>query len=279
MKKFLAVALSVTCLLTLCMGCGSKNDQGATPSGAIPAGAASEVEGLSEAGVFKVGFDQDFPPMGFVDENGDYTGFDLDLATEVAKRLGVEVKYCPIAWDAKDMELNSGTIDCIWNGFTINGREDQYTWTDPYMVNNQVYVVKIDSEIASAADLAGKHVVVQADSSAEKAINDQPDLVASFGKYTTAPDYNTALMDLETGAIDAVAMDDIVASYQISKRDGKYKVLGEVIAEEGYGVGFKKGNESLRNTVQSTLEEMAADGTLAKISGEWFGKDITTISK
>ncbi len=233
------------------------------------------------SGTFTVGFDQDFPPMGFVGDDGEYTGFDLELAQEVAKRLGLEFVPQPIAWDAKDMELNSGTIDCIWNGFTMNGREDDYTWSTPYMDNSQVFVVAADSGITSFADLAGKIVEVQADSSAEAALKDNEELAGTFGTLQTTPDYNTAFMDLEMGAVDAIAMDVIVAGYQIEQRDDgdKYVVLEETLASEEYGIGFKKGNEELRDQVQPTLEDMAADGTLAEISDKWFGRDVTTIGK
>lgn len=247
--------------------------------------AAEQEEKGSEAneggGTFTVGFDQDFPPMGFVGDDGEYTGFDLELAKEAAERLGMEFVPQPIAWDAKDMELNSGTIDCIWNGFTMNGREDDYTWSQPYMDNSQVFVVAADSGISTLADLAGKIVEVQADSSAEAALKDNTELAGTFGTLQTTPDYNTAFMDLEMGAVDAIAMDVIVAGYQIEQRgdDGKYVILDETLASEEYGIGFKKGNEELRDKIQKTLEEMAADGTMKEISDKWFGRDVTTVGK
>lgn len=243
--------------------------------------AAAADDAASAGGTFTVGFDQDFPPMGFVGSDGEYTGFDLELAKEVATRLGLEFVPQPIAWDAKDMELNSGTIDCIWNGFTMNGREDAYTWSTPYMDNSQVFVVQKDSGIATQADLAGKVVEVQADSSAEAALKENPELAGTFGTLQTTPDYNTAFMDLEMGAVDAIAMDVIVAGYQIENRDDKdnYVILEESLASEEYGIGFKKGNEELRDKVQAALEDMAADGTLETISTKWFGVDVTTIGK
>lgn len=250
--------------------------------------AASEAETTEASGAekaagekFTVGFDQDFPPMGFVGDDGEYTGFDLELAKEVAARLGLEFVPQPIAWDAKDMELSSGTIDCIWNGFTINGREDGYTWSTPYMDNSQVFVVTADSGISTLADLAGKVVEVQADSSAEAALKDNTELAATFGTLQTTPDYNSAFMDLEMGAVDAIAMDVIVAGYQIEQReDGdNYIILEESLASEEYGVGFKKGNEALRDQVQGALDEMAADGSMEEISMKWFGRDVTTIGK
>ena len=219
--------------------------------------------------------------MGFLGDNGEYTGFDLELAQEVAKRLGLEYQAQPIAWDAKDMELESGNIDCIWNGFTMTGREDDYTWTEPYMANQQVFVVANDSDINSQADLAGKIVEVQADSSAEAALKEAPELTATFKELLTTADYNTAFMDLEMGAVDAIAMDVIVAGYQIEQRgeSDKYVILDETLSSEEYGIGFKKGNEELRDKVQGALDEMAADGTMAEISEKWFGRDVTTIGK
>ena len=189
-------------------GCGNNNAEAqkeTTTAKAQESGAAeasSEAEGEAEApeagteagagGTLIVGFDQEFPPMGFIGEDGEYTGFDLELAQEVAKRLGLSYQPQPIAWDAKDMELERGNLDCIWNGFTMTGREEDYTWSDPYMENSQVFVVRADSGITSAADLAGKIVEVQIDSSGQKALEADPELSGSFGQLITTPDYNTA---------------------------------------------------------------------------------------
>ena len=227
---------------------------------------------------FTVGFDQDFPPMGFVGDDGEFTGFDLDLAAEVARRLGKEIKYQPIAWDAKDMELSSGTIDCIWNGFSTQNREDKYTWTKPYMKNDQVFVVRSDSDINSFDDLAGKTVEVQIDSSAEAVLKENTKLSDTFGKLQTVADFNTGFMDLEMGGVDALAMNSVVANYQITKRDAEdFKVLDTPLSSEEYAVGFKLGNEALRDEVQKALDEMKDDGTLKTISEKWFGKDVTIL--
>lgn len=233
----------------------------------------------TEGGTLIVGFDQDFPPMGFLGDNGEYTGFDLELAQEVAKRLGLEYQAQPIAWDAKDMELESGNIDCIWNGFTMTGREDDYTWTKPYMANTQVFVVRNDSGIEGKDGLAGKVVECQADSSAEAALKEDLDLTSTFGQRLTTADYNTAFMDLEQGSVDAIAMDVIVAGYQIKQRNADFTILDDSLSAEDYGVGFKKGNTELRDKVQATLEDMAKDGTMKEISEKWFGEDVTTIGK
>lgn len=283
-KRFVSAALAAVMALSM-TACGSSNSAAETTAADTEAAESRAEETTAEeakttdGGTLIVGFDQDFPPMGFVGDDGEYTGFDLELAQEVAKRLGLEYKAQPIAWDSKDMELESGNIDCIWNGFTMTGREDDYTWTEPYMANQQVFVVANDSDINSQADLAGKIVEVQADSSAEAALKEAPELTATFKELLTTADYNTAFMDLEQGAVDAIAMDVIVAGYQIQQRNADFKILDDSLSEEEYGVGFKKGNTELRDKVQSTLEEMAEDGTLQEVSEKWFSKDVTTIGK
>jgi len=243
--------------------------------------------GLSFAGcsssssddTFVVGFDAEFPPMGFIDDDGSYTGFDLDLAEEAASRMGKTFVAQPIAWDSKDQELASGNIDCIWNGFTISGRESSYEWTEAYMENDQVVVVMSDSDIASLSDLSGKTVVVQKDSSGLAALEESAELTNSFAELIQVDTYLNAMMELESGAVDAIVMDEIVARYEISTSGKDMKVLDEAVAGEEYGVGFLLGNTELRDEVQKTLEEMAADGTMAEISNKWFGADVTIIGK
>jgi polar amino acid transport system substrate-binding protein len=228
-----------------------------------------------------VGFDQDFPPFGYVGDDGEFTGFDIDMAKECAKRMGKEIVLQPINWDAKDMELEAGTIDCIWNGFTINGREDQYTWSKAYMDNSQVVVVKADSGIKSLADLAGKVVEVQKESSAQSALEDDThtDLLASFGQFLTVDQYNTAFMDLESGAVDAIAIDIGVAKFQLQGKEDQFTILDEQISTEQYGIGFLKGNEELRDQVEKTLMEMVDDGTFAEISNKYFGYDVCILGE
>jgi len=221
---------------------------------------------------FIVGFDAEFPPYGYKDDTGNYTGFDLELAQEVCRRNNWTFVAQPIDWDAKDAELDSGSIDCIWNGFTIDGRENDYLWSNPYFDNKQVFVVKADSGITSIADLAGKTVETQKDSSALAALQgDNKSIADTFKTLTEVADYNTAFMDLESGACDAVAMDIGVAEYDIKNKDNPdlYVILNESITSEQYGIGFKKGNEDLRDQVQKTLDEMFKDGTVAKIAEKY----------
>lgn len=249
---------------------------------------STESESTSDQKTFTVGFDAEFPPYGYRDESGEYVGFDLDLAAEVCDRQGWELVKQPIDWDSKDMELSTGAIDCIWNGFTMNGREDDYTWSDPYIDNSQVFVVAADSGIENKSDLAGKVVAVQKDSSALAALNDEENkdniaLRDSFSQLIEYADYNTAFMDLEQGAVEAVAIDIGVAQYQIDKREeGAYVMLAgddNKLASEQYAVGFKKGNEELRDTVQDTLDEMVKDGTFAEIAEKWGLTDSVCLGK
>ena len=239
-KKMVSILTAAFCVSALLAGCGFADT--AKTSASSAGAASSSADGTT---TFTVGFDAEYPPYGYMDdETGDYTGFDLELAQEVAKRLGLEYKAQPIAWDSKDMELESGNIDCIWNGFTMTGREDDYTWTEPYMANQQVFVVANDSDINSQADLAGKIVEVQADSSAEAALKEAPELTATFKELLTTADYNTAFMDLEQGAVDAIAMDVIVAGYQIQQRNADFKILDDSVSEEEYGVGLRRATPS-----------------------------------
>lgn len=230
-----------------------------------------------------VGFDAEFKPYGYKDENGEYVGFDLDLAEEVCERNGWNLVKQPIDWASKDMELNSNSIDCIWNGFTLNGRETDYTWTDAYVDNSQVVVVKSNSGIRELTDLADKNVIVQADSSAlaalagEDASEDNKALRNTFKELQQVGDYNSAFMNLEAGAADAICMDIGVAKYEIEARGNDFMMLPDTISSEEYGVGFKLGNTSLRDVVLETLYEMVEDGTYAQISDKWDLSDFACL--
>lgn len=287
MKKKIALILAAV-ILVLSLGlaaCGTA-DEGNTDTN--PAGGDNsngekmevddaKVAAAANDGVFKIGLDPEFPPMGFRDTEGNYVGFDIDLAKEVAKRLGMEFEAVPINWDAKNMELGTGNIDCIWNGFTMTGREGDYLWTSPYVTNAQVIVVNEKSDIKSAADLAGKVLALQQGSTAENALNSRTDIKSSLANTLFVADNVSALNELKVGGVDAVLVDEVVADYYIAKNPG-LKVI-DSIAQESYGVGFALGNSAMRDKVETTLQEMAKDGTMKKISEQWFGKDITTIGK
>ena len=283
MKKFIALFAATAMTMGLLSGCGSSSKEveetAQETETANETGTEAEVETESEADgmtqvddkiIFTVGFDAEFPPYGYMDDNGEYTGFDLELAAEVCERRGWELVKQPIDWDSKDMELSSGSISCIWNGFTMDGREDAYTWSVPYVDNSQVFVVKADAGIVSFDDLAGKLVGVQKDSSALAALEgDAADLAATFAELTQYADYNTGFMDLEAGAIDALAIDIGVADYQIKSRGDGYIIMDERLATEQYGIGFLLGNDELKDKVESTLLEMVDDGKFMEIAEKY----------
>lgn len=256
---FLVMALAVSSLV----GCGTKS-------------AANDKK------KFTVGFDAEFEPYGFKDDKGEYVGFDLDLAQEVCTRNNWELVKQPIDWDAKDMELKSGSIDCIWNGFTINGREDKYTWSSPYVNNSQVFVTKTSSGITSQATLAGKVVAVQKDSSALAAINEEENaqLKKSFSSLVEFGDYNTAFLELDQSSVDAIAMDIGVAKAQMASRDSKkFVILKDNLSTEQYGVGFLLGNVELKDKVEATLQAMLKDGTFLKIATKWNLQDSVCLGE
>lgn len=222
---------------------------------------------------FVVGFNPEFPPFTYKDAEGNYTGFDLELAKEVAKRNNWTFVAQPIIdWNSKEVELNSNEIDCIWSEFTINGRESDYEWSDIYFNNSQVIIVKSDSGINSPDDLKGKNVEVQEGSSALQTLNEQNEsLKNTFAQLTLIKEYNTGFMDLESGVCDAIMGDVGIANYHLNEKfsDSNIKILDEPLSYEQYGVGFKKGNTDLKDQVQKTLDEMFEDGTVDKIAQKY----------
>ena len=272
MKRFrlftmLAATVALVCAFALAACGGSPASDEPADSGSAAASGADNSADITE---LIVGFDQAYPPYGFVGDDGEFTGFDLDLAAEVAQRCGWEVTYEPIDWDAKDTLLDSGAISCIWNGFTMEGREDDYTYSEPYMLNGQVVVVKADSGIESFDDLAGKTVITQVDSAALDVLEgDQADLAATFASLEQIGEYNTAFMQLESGAVDAVACDLSIAEYQMAANPDAYAQLPDMLSEEHYAVGFKKGNQQLADKVTETLREMDEDGTIEELCNKY----------
>ena len=284
MKKLSAMVMAGVMALGM-VGCGSTAAEAPAESTAPAAESTaaetteSTVEAQTEATdaqteagrQFVVGFDAEYPALRLQKMRAaNMSALIWIWHRRSANRLGWTLVKQPIDWDAKDMELDSGAIDCIWNGFTMNGREDQYTFSVPYVDNSQVFVVAEDSGITSKEDLAGKVVGVQKDSSALAALQgDEKALADTFADLPQYADYNTGFMDLEAGAIDALALDIGVANYQIASRGSGYVVLDEYLSTEQYGIGFKKGNDELKDTVEKTLLEMADDGTFMEIAEKY----------
>ena len=288
MKKFAAMLLTGVMAISLAACGGSSGASTSTDSAAAEPAAeetaaaeapAADAAATAEDTEFVVGFDAEYPPYGYLDEaTGDYTGFDLELAEELCKRRGWTLKKQPINWDNKDAEIDSGTIDCIWNGMTCSTPErvNAYTWSKPYVNNSIVIAVLADSDIQTPADLAGKTVIVQSNSSAEDALNGEElaELVGTFADLQRNPSYNTCFTDMKSGAVDAVAVDIGVARYQMRNNPDAFRILEEPISTEQYAIAFKLGNEALRDQVQETYDEMLADGTVMKIAEKYADDNL-----
>ncbi|WP_425058705.1 L-cystine-binding protein FliY [Sporomusa carbonis] len=222
-----------------------------------------------------VGLDDNFPPMGFRDDKNNIVGFDVDLAKEAAKRLGMEVEFKPIDWNSKEAELNSKRVDVLWNGLTITEkRKENISFTKPYMENRQIIVVAANSPVKTKADLAGKVVGVQEGSSSVEAVEKDAAVLKSFKELKKFGDNVAALMDLKAGRLDAVVVDEIVGRYYIAKKPGEYTILADNFGSEEYGVGLRQDDKELLSKLQKVMDEMKKDGTSAKISRQWFGEDI-----
>ena len=278
MKKWIALLLAMVLCLSLA-ACGSNNDNNnannTTDDQNTPAvGQEDNTQPSGEKQKLIVGFDAEFPPFGFIAEDGSYDGFDLAMAKELFSRLGWDFEAVAIDWDTKDAELKAGSINCIWNGFTYTGREEEYTWSDPYVENKIVLVVKADSGITSMADLAGKTVMAQAASSAVDAIEANEEFKSSLKEVVELGDYNMGFMELAQGSVDAVAADMGVAAYQAANNEGEYVILDDAISTEQYAIGFLKGNTELRDAVNAELLKMAEDGTMMSIGENYVDKGL-----
>lgn len=297
-KKVLSLLLATSMVLSMFAGCGAKEEETQTDASqetettdeteeaaedeAEEAEEVSDVTDSSSVKTFTVGFDAEYPPYGYMDDNGEYAGFDLELAQAVCDLEGWKLVKKPINWDSKDMELNSGSIDCIWNGFTMNGREDDYTFSVPYVDNSQVIVVAENSGISTLADLAGKIVGVQAASAALDLLQSEEEggqkaLADTFGSLNEFADYNTAFTELQAGALDALAIDVGVAKYQLNSRGEGFMILDETLNTEQYAIGFRKGDQELCDIVNADLQELANDGTVAELAEKYEIADMVTL--
>lgn len=264
-KRTLLASVALAALLAAC----GKTE--APQAAAAPEAAPAPVAATK----FVIGLDDNFPPMGFRDEKNELVGFDIDMAREAAKRIGFEVEFKPIDWSAKEAELLGKRVDALWNGLTIlESRKEKIAFTDPYMSNKQIIVVKADSGIKTKAELAGKIVGVQDASSAVTAIEAETELFSHFKEFKKFGDNITALMDLEAGRLDVVVVDEVVGRFHVSKKPDVYYVLEEDFGTEDYGVGLRKDDPENLAKINEALNAMKQDGTAAQISNKWFGKDI-----
>ena len=260
---------------TSLIACGGSSSQASSES----SGKETEAKGTIEKKELVIGLDDTFVPMGFKDENGELVGFDVELAKVVCEKHGKEYKFQAIDWSMKETELNSGNIDLIWNGYSISDeRKEKVDFSKPYLDNKQIIVTLADSSINKKADLEGKKVGAQNQSTAVDAVKaDESNIIEKFdgGDLVTFENNNDALMDLEAGRLDAIVVDEILARYYIEARGSeKYKILDENFGDEQYGVGIRKGDTEFVDAFNKALDEVVADGTAGEISKKWFGEDI-----
>ena len=282
-RNKMAIAVMAIAMIGTLAGCGGTANKGKTSEQVTTGNQTGEDTSLSsiqQRGEFILGLDASFPPMGFTNEKNEIVGYDIDLAKEVCERMGVELKIQPINWDSKQQELDTKNIDCIWNGFTVDEeRKKSMTVSDAYMENHQVLVVKADSSYKTKEDLAGKVVELQKGSTAAAALDSEEnkEFKDSLADTILIADNVKAMMDLGTGC-DAVLMDEVVANYYLAQNEGKYRILEEPLSNEEYVIGFRKGEEALKDEVENQLKAMVADGTMSEIDNKWFGKDVSTIA-
>lgn len=270
MKKLLAVMLaSVLAVCFVLSGCGGETADPANTQ----ADADQSLQKVLDKNELVVGLDIAFPPMGFQDENNEIVGFDIDLAKEVGKVLGVEVQLKPIDWKSKEMELKSGKVDLLWNGYTITDeRKKEVLFSDPYLANKQIIIVKADSPIQAKADITSGKVGLQTGSTAEDAIQADPIYEQIKGNLMMYDDNNTAMMDLDAGRVESVVVDEVVGKYYLSKHEGQYRILDEDFGDEQYGIGFRMEDKALRDAVQEALDTIKTNGVGDEISEKWFGE-------
>lgn len=262
MKKLVStLALAATALLAAC----SNNTDEAAQQVAAPSAAPAKIV---------IGLDDNFPPMGYRNEKNELVGFDIDLAREAVKRLNMEVEFKPIDWSAKEAELNGKRVDALWNGLTITEeRKKNIGFTSPYMENRQIIIVAANSPVQAKAELKDRIVGAQEGSSAVDAIKKDP-VAATFKELKAFGDNITALMDLGTGRLDAVVVDEVVGRYYIAKRAGEFRVLEDHFGTEDYGVGTRLEDIELLGKLEEAINSMKQDGTAAKISEQWFGASV-----
>lgn len=265
-NKFMTIALSAVLAIALFAGCEKTNGNAAQGGNAL--------EKVKKAGVLKVGLEDSFPPMEFRDKENELKGFDIDMAKEIGKKLGVKTEFVCTDFNGIVLALKTGKFDTIISGLSIDEeRKKEIAFSEPYVMNSQVIITKNgNTSIKGAADLKGKTVGVGLGTTSEKVAGNLKDLkeVKKYDKTTEE------LQDLLIGRIDAVIVDEPVGRYYISDGDkkGKYTVLEEKLTKEPMGIGFKQEDKELKEAVQKAVDELKKDGTMSKLSIKWFGTDI-----
>ncbi len=275
--KLLTGMMAAAMLFSL-SGCGGNSGAENPPTEPETSNSGEDLslENVKNAGKLVLGLDATFEPMGYTDENDAIVGFDIDLAEEVCKRMGVELVKQPINWDTKEEDLDTGRIDCIWNGMSVNpSRQEKMNLSEAYMRNSMVFVVPADSDAKTMADLSDRKIGVQNGSTAQE-ILEASEIGSSITMQTLATNVD-ALLQMDSGLLDAVFLDSVVAEYKMTADGKDWRILPDGLEEEEYAIGFRKNDQALRDEVQKILSEMKADGAVERISTKWFGSDVTTI--
>lgn len=229
-----------------------------------------------------VGFDNTFVPMGFEEKNGDYAGFDIELAQYVSKKLGITVHFQPIDWDMKETELQNGTIDAIWNGYSATDeRREKVAFTIPYMQNTQILVVKKTSGIHSTSDMTGKVLGAQNGSSGMLDFEEHPEVLKNRVKGEDADQYqsvNEAIIDLKNDRIDALLIDRVYADYYLTTEGiaDEYDTIPSGFESESFAVGVRPADKKLLEALNEAFKELYQEGIFQQISQKWFGEDVAT---
>lgn len=272
-KKILSMTLAALLSVSMLAGCGEQKADNADTA------ADESLTKVQEQGYFTLGLDADFAPMGFTDDNGEIVGFDIDLAKAVAEKMGVNVEVKPINWDSKNMELSSGMIDVIWNGFSINDeRRQEVLFSQPYLSTKQSIIVSAESDIKTKADLAGKKIALQGGSTSEDALKADEETFATVGEDNLVrfDENSLVLMEVQAGRADAAVIDEVFVRYYLEKEgmSDKFVVLDEGFDEEDYAVGGRLGDYALMEAINKALDECKAEGITSEISTTWFGEDL-----
>ena len=270
MKKLLALVLAAVMVFSLA-ACGAKPAEEKAVEEAVEAAEEVAEEAAADAQKFIMGIDPEYPPFSYMDDAGEYTGFDVEVCKAACEKLGWEFEVFGVNWDEKLIQLDAGECDCVWSGMTLldSMAEEGYVLSAPYYDNTQVILVKTESGIESSEDLAGMTVAVQLGTSGEALLNgDLSDLTATFGELVTCDSFLKCFTELDGNAVDAVFVDAPVAKAYVEGKDG-YTIIDEGLGAEQYGIAFRSSDQALCDAIEGAVAELVKDGTYAKIADNY----------
>ncbi len=268
MKKTLAILLAALLAAASFTACGAAAQSQSKEY-------ATTVEDIKSKGELIIGLDDTFAPMGFRQEDGTLVGFDIDLANAVAEILGVKATFQPIDWNAKEMELSTGNIDCIWNGLSATPeRKEAMSLSNPYLDNRIIVMSREGVTVASKDDLANLNIGIQGSSAALEAVKNDPIYDTIKDKIVEYPTYDEVILDLNTGRLDCMVIDEVFGNYKNTKIGNTLATAPFDFGNDLYVIGFRKGDTQLTNAVNDAIAQLVANGKAAEISKKWFGVDI-----